>query len=397
MPLPEGLTAEGTTEGDHLVSVRVSETYDLSTQVGKMGIVGIHTPIGTLVERMWSGLVRQYGKFRFKSCDVAMACASMLPADPLQIGVEAGAIAPQDMFNPILYKAVSNDTMNTFLQYIQGQALFNTGSSSGKIVNFGSVVGVNDSDFKTNGQTSTSIDQFQMYYGLLSDPSGWRKAMPQSGLVMRGLRPLVYNVVSSYGLNEASGVGVTGAPKNDPKNNQFLGDTRYTNAGAPTTRVGTNGSDAQLPDAVSGGQIVYQDNPAFGSFKGRSQPMPWINTKFWPSAVGNSDGSVITETESTNKDATLQSNVGRVPPAYVGLIVLPPAKLNQLYYRIKVTWTIEFSELQSNLAVSNWQGIAKFGALSYATDYATQSKTMDAIAGMVDTSDADVEKIMEGA
>ncbi|APG55824.1 cap [Macaca mulatta feces associated virus 4] len=392
--MPEGLTAEGTIEGDRVVSVRVSETYDLSTQVGKMGIVGIHTPIGTLVERMWSGLVRQYGKFRFKSCDVAMACASMLPADPLQIGVEAGAIAPQDMFNPILYKAVSNDTMNTFLQYIQGQAIFNTGSTSGNIVNFGSVIGVNDSDFKTPGDAPTSIDQFQMYYGLLSDPSGWRKAMPQSGLVMRGLRPLVYNIVSSYGLNEASGAGVTGAPKNDLKSNQLLGNARYTTAGA---RAPTNGSDAQLPDVVSGGQNVYQDNPVFGSFKGRSQPMPWINTKFWPSAVGNSDGSMITETESTNKDATLQSNVGRVPPAYVGLIVLPPAKLNQLYYRIKVTWTIEFSELQSNLAVSNWQGIAKFGALSYATDYASQSKAMNSIAGMVDTSDADVEKIMEGA
>ncbi|ADB24814.1 ORF9 [Chimpanzee stool associated circular ssDNA virus] len=87
--------------------VKVSETYDLSTQTDKMGFVGIHTPEGKLVYNMWSGLFKNFRKFRYASCDVTMACASMLPADPLQIGVEAGDIAPQDMFNPILYKAVS--------------------------------------------------------------------------------------------------------------------------------------------------------------------------------------------------------------------------------------------------------------------------------------------------
>ena len=65
-----------------MVQVRISETYDLSTKVGKMGIVGIHTPTGGLIDKMWSGLVLQTDRFRFVKCDVAMACASMLPADP---------------------------------------------------------------------------------------------------------------------------------------------------------------------------------------------------------------------------------------------------------------------------------------------------------------------------
>lgn len=373
-----------------MVSVKVSETYDLSTKVNKIGIVGIHTPVGTLVERMWSGLVRQYGKFRFKSCDVAMACASMLPADPLQIGVEAGAIAPQDMFNPILYKAVSNDTMDTFLQYIQGHA-FATGSAVGDSINHGSLVGDNDNAFLGVDGT-TVIDQFSMYYGLLSDPKGWRKAMPQQGLVMRNLKPLVYNVVNAYGLNQASGGGVTGAPKDGVGDSQYIGGLYTTGTGAGTPNdIGINYPGESSKDyGLLAGQVV-------GNFRGRALPMPFVNTKFFPSGPNNSDGSVLTETESTNKDVALQSNVGRVPPAYVGLIVLPPAKLNQLYYRIKVTWTIEFVGLMSNLAVANWQGMAKFGNLSYSTDYAAQSTAMEQTESMLDTNGAELEKIMEGA
>ena len=43
-----------------MVTVRISETYDLSTKVGKMGIVGIHTPTGSLIDKLWPGLVLQY-------------------------------------------------------------------------------------------------------------------------------------------------------------------------------------------------------------------------------------------------------------------------------------------------------------------------------------------------
>ncbi|QTZ20014.1 capsid protein [Porprismacovirus canid8] len=374
-----------------MVSVKVSETYDLSTKVNKMGIVGIHTPVGTLVERMWSGLVRQYGKFRFKSCDVAMACASMLPADPLQVGVEAGSIAPQDMFNPILYKAVSNDTMDTFLQYIQGKGFTTTVSSTGTNVNRGSIIGVNDETF-TDVDGTTAVDQFSMYYGLLSDPRGWRKAMPQEGLVMSNLKPLVYNVVNSYGLNQASGATINGAPKESIHQQSFIGGLYpVDNAwGMPDS------PNVDFPADQAGATVGYAFQ-GVGNFRGRAQPMPFVNTKFYPRNPTSSDGSMITETESTNQDATLQSNVGRVPPAYVGLIVLPPAKLNQLYYRIKVTWTIEFTGLMSNLAVSNWAGTAKFGDLSYSTDYAAQSANMASLEGMVDTDGADLEKIMEGA
>ena len=90
------------------MQVRISETYDLSTQVGKMGLIAVHTHSFHAISGAWGGLAKNHKFMRLVNCDITMACASMLPADPLQIGTEAGDIAPQDMFNPILFKGGSS-------------------------------------------------------------------------------------------------------------------------------------------------------------------------------------------------------------------------------------------------------------------------------------------------
>lgn len=86
-----------------------------------------------------------------------------------------------------------------------------------------------------------------------------------------------------------------------------------------------------------------------------------------------------------------------IPTAYVAIVVLPPAKQNQLYYRLKVTWTIEFSSPRSMTEVLTWRSLANLGEQSYGTDYATQSKVMAVTTDMVDTQGADINKIMEGS
>ncbi len=333
-----------------MVFVRVSETYDLSTKVNKMGIVGIHTPKSDIVARHWKGLFMNYGKFRFASCDVTLACASILPADPLQVGVEAGSIAPQDMFNPILYKAVSNDSMNTFLQFLYGCEL---GVDNGIVsLSKGSIIDVQNTDFKT-GDGSQSVDQFEMYYGLLSNSDGWKKAMPQSGLQMKGLYPLVFQRLSN--------VGYTGQDDDDSGFVPFVND------------ASTHGS---VPNYAR-------------SIRGNACKMPFVPTTYFvgSNADSNIDGSKVSHTMDGNN----------IPSCYVGLVILPPAKLNQLYYRLKVTWTIEFTGLRSTLDIANWRMIASAGFSSYGTDYALQSGKMSTTTGMVDTQGADVDKIMEGS
>ena len=342
-----------------MVQVRISETYDLSTKVGRMGFVGIHTPTGGLIDKLWSGLVLQCKKFRFVKCDVAMACASMLPADPLQIGVEAGAIAPQDMFNPILYRAVSNDTMNSFLSFLQ-----NCAETSGVLptVDQGSVIEVNNADFKLASDDTANVDQFQMYYGLLAS-EGWRKAMPQSGLTMNGLYPLVYQVVNQFGLNGPMGNNVTQIPA------------------VPVDATSGN------PVSVNGATV---QNISTANLRGPSMRMPAIDTMYFEETDISAD--VV-----PNKRAFVHSNTGEVPPAYVGLIVLPPAKLNQLYYRLKVTWTVEFTGLRPLTDIGSWKSILAVGGDAYGTDYTKQSQAMASKTAMVDTTGSDIVKIMESA
>ena len=329
-----------------MVTVRVSETYDLSTKVGKMGLVAIHTPTGDLIRRLWGGLVENHKYFKFTSCDVAMACASMLPADPLQIGNEAGSIAPQDMFNPILYKAVSNDAMSNLEMFMQaGQP---TGVSA---LEKGSIKDYNDVDFK--GSDDVSLSQFDMYYSLLANPDGWRKAMPQAGLEMTGLYPIVFQMISNYGLFN------------------------------PTQ---SNGPVYRAPGAKDGAQgEVMEVNTMM---RGPAMRMPALPTTIYIAGDTNPfmDGAVIQD-----------DNTGTVPPCYVAAIVLPPAKLNQLYYRLKVTWTIEFSGIRPKSDLMSWQNLRDIGLVCYGTDYATQSLAMTAKESMVDTKDTTLEKIMEGA
>lgn len=363
--MEEGTLDAGITAGDtKMVTVRVSETYDLSTKLNRMGIVGIHTPRGNLIDQMWPGLVMQYKKFRFVSCDVTMACASMLPADPLQIGVEAGAIAPQDMFNPILYRAVSNDAMSN-LQALLHQSGFD---ASSKLVK-GSIVDVNSTAFDENagGEGSHDIDQFSMYYGLLADDDNWRKAMPQAGLQMLGLYPLVYQVVSQFGSNSPV----------DPR----AEDTSINDLGnVPTPRFDMN-------------QVLEVDAV---NFRGPSMRMPAIDTTFFVEP-DNVKADIVTGYGNTKPNALINSNTGRVPPAYVAMLVLPPAKLNQLYYRMKVTWTIEFTGLRAMSDFGSWMMMNFIGQSAYGTDYDSQASTMSVKTAMVDAEGADVIKIMEGA
>lgn len=359
--------------------VQISETYDLSTKINKMGIVGVHTPIGPLVDRLYPGLVLNYKKFRYTKCDITMACASMLPADPLQVGMEAGAIAPQDMFNPILYKAVSNDTMNNFVNYIQYMA----DCSSTLALNGPSVNSVNSPSFSSG---TVDMDQFQLYYSLLADPKGWRKAMPQSGLQMKNLTPLVFQVVENG--------AVTQAPygDNDPTSGVIF-DEYQSMIGSKT------GPNEEIVPPAFNTKLTTppRTSNSVKLYRGHAIRMPWVSTKSMTNATAVVGGATILPANYDYTDGTnLASNTGRVPPTYVACMVMPPAKLNVLYYRMRVTWTVEFSGLTSMTPTLGFPQLLDISDVSYGTDYAEQSAAMDAKENMVDTKEVSMTKIMEG-
>lgn len=262
--------------------VRLSSMYDLQTNT-KFGIIGVHTPSAGQLVTKYSGLLQNYKFFKIKKCSVKIACASVLPADPLQVGVVAGKISPADMMNPILYRAVSNDSWNAVLNKIYAST-WNGDSADGQ-----------DDAFTGISQANSE----QVYYSLLSSP-GWRKVMPQQGLSVKGLKPLVHEVVSVFGQQ-----------------------TQITSSYADSIAneiVATSRQDGQP-------RLVADTNTMF---RGRSLPMPAIPT---------------TQITGTTTSASIAGSPG-IPKTMVLAIIMPFSQLQVMYYRMIVTWDIVFFGLR---------------------------------------------------
>lgn len=319
-----------------MVTVSIRETYDLSTKPGKMGMISVHTPSMDVISRAWSGLVQNHKFMKISHCNIRMACASVLPADPLQVGIEGNAIAPQDMFNPILFTAVSNDSFGTIQTRLYSLGYFNDNQSASVNIDMDPL--------------PDSIDDWGVYYSMLAS-AGFKKAMPQSGLSMSSLRPIVHTVYQNIATNRNTG----------PSNNVNLATWDKLNGAEHSTLVET------------------------ATLKGRSVPMPSIPTMYWASTGQNTEqfGSTIKAIPCT------------VPATYVALILMPPAKLHTLYFRMTVEWFITFKGLRDNMEISTLSNLAYEGNNRfYYTNYTEQSKTMDNVTNLVDTANTDIEKVM---
>lgn len=330
----------GHIEGGEMVSVRITETYDMKTTVGKLGVVGIHTPKWGQMMRLYPGLMMQYKYARFKKCDIVGACASVLPADPLQVGVSSGMVAPEDLFNPILMKAVTNEGFDTIVNMIY---------TANQVQSLGSV-----NEVETDGIDITADNAMDIYYALLEQNKKWKKAMPQNGFMMRGLVPIAHTLLSTY--------GDTAKPFNVVEPD--------TGASVPATLAWANGTSQDGVETANNKPIT---------FRGRSVRMP----KF-PLQVFQHNG-----TGQVTQYPDLET--------FVACLVLPPAKLHEFYYRMRVSWTVEFSGLISTTDYATIANVEQNGVISHGSNYSfAQSKTkLDTSTDSVDTTDVSIKKIME--
>lgn len=315
-----------------LVSVRIAETYDLHTVKNTTSLLGIHTPATSSIRRQWGGFLDNYKWMRIKGCNVTCACASYLPADPLQVGTTSGQVAPQDMFNPILYKAVSNASFETLVSSVYDA---NSDFKANNSIN----------EMAVNPGTGSGFDQWDLYYGILGQP-GWKKAMPQAGFSMRGLRPLIHSLVSTFG-----NVNVP-QPNAGNMNNLYVADS-----------TGNPIAASQL------GRVM------------RGKPFPM--------------GKLPTKASGATGQSSTASKDFEIPITWVGVCVLPPYALNALYYRLRVVWEIEFFSPRSTISVSNYLDQAYFGTQTYYSDYSVTSSKMDETTNSVDTIGAEIQKVMD--
>lgn len=342
-----------------MVVVSISETYDLHTIVDKMSLICIHSPRTDLIAKTYPGLVMNCRSWRVTGIDVTLSTAQQLPLGVDQIGLDSGQIRPQDMMNPILYKAVSNDSWSTLEGRLMGMM-----SSGGTAPLTGSMATVE------NAHVTDIADEHGIYYSLLSNPDGFRIAHPQQGLQMKGLVPLVFEKYYTHGEN-------------------------YTAISDSAPGITTDNNN----------KLQISQIPA-GALRGRPHPMPKLNTTYITGTVGYSpDGP---EVRGTNYQANgmgngtpdnCQINMPTIQPVACGAIILPPcsATTGILYYRMVVRAYIEFSDIRPIQEITSFAKMDNvYSSLAYHTDYVEQSKLMDATTDMVDVKNASIEKIMEG-
>lgn len=319
-------------------TVRISSMYDLQTSA-RFGVIGVHTPsVGQLLTK-YDGLMRNYKYMKLKKCNVKIACASVLPADPLQVGVTSGKISPADMMNPILYRAVTNDSWNMILNRIYDPG-WGGDSADGLDDALGSV---------------SAANKEKVYYSLLSSP-GWRKVMPQQGVSVKGLRPLVHDVVSVFG-NQG--------PLTSVYADQYADDM-----------IAATGPDG-------GPKLIADKNTIF---RGKTRPMPAI-----PTAVVTGDTSSSTVTFNQI-----------IPKTMVLAIVMPFSQLQVMYYRMIVTWDIAFFGIRPSTEISVTQAISDGAFARYSRWTVSSSKDLESdpdndasSVGCIDTLNMSPELRME--
>lgn len=334
--------------------VKISETYDFSTQRDKMGLIGIHTPPRALVERHFGPMMNNYRFAKFLRCDVTLIPSATLPLDPNGVGLGGGKVYPSDSVNPLLYKAVSNSHFETIISRIYGGyplAPSSDGSSISVVQGLTPAV-----------DPPVGMDDFKIYYGILSQSKGWKKAFWNTGFQMSNLKPLMYQVIANYG-NEITGTS---------------SDMRFRPVISSTENSGWNGGgmtpSTNIADA-SGASVM----------RGKAQLAPAL--PLWGGIARN---ALIT--------TLIEPTPCVFPTIYVGAIIIPPSHLSgsQMYYRMRITWTIQFTGLVSYQEHSSFLTYAANGAATQWADYEISSK--DALDKQDDTADViglDMEKVME--
>lgn len=303
------------------INARYTETYDLNTAVGELSMLAIHTPQAPALKRMFHGFFEQYKKYKINGCDIRMVCASQQTLTPDLIGVEEGQVDPRDVLNPILFKACTGENLNLLLNQIY--------NDSQSLTRFG------------DGSIAQHIDTRpvaeNIYYQLLADDT-FRKSHPQAGITINGLIPMVHKVVTTQPFKF---VGYNG------KQGPVIG-SNVEWFGGPS---GSNVDDANQTTA---------SNPNVFVSNGIT-PMPWLDTAV---IARVNKYNVDEEGETDNLIANGQTDevrmINSVPRCYCGALILPPARLQRLFFRLQISWSISFRE---------WRPSQEFGTLG-VHDYA---------------------------
>lgn len=302
---------------------------------------------------------------KIHGCDIALACASQQALDPSQMGLEAGQVDPRDVMNPILFKACTGEKMNILLDEIYSRQ-----AGISNVFDDGSVKQVFD----------TKPAALQAYYSLLSDDS-FRKTHPQAGLTVMGLKPLVRKIVTTAEFKYAGkDVETDSSEVAQPR----LAYTAPVGFGADAINP-ANGKEMTIPN-------VFMTNG--------TTELPAIDTVYEATqSLPKGTGTV---------EFTKQWLINNIPRIYMGVIVLPPAILQRLFFRMSIRWHISFYEFRPSIDMAPLTGdgaqehidgmneTGKFGYYNLYHNATPENKMMNKDYGSFTTNEeSEVQKILE--
>lgn len=284
----------------NIVSASYQEIIDISTKLNELSVVGIHTPTGYAPRSMLDGFWRQFKKFRYLGCSIRMVPSASLPADLAGVSLdpnEAG-IDPREPVNPILFHGCHGESLSKALNVVYQNGTFDLSGTSFDVEN------INFADLNM-------IER--MYYSALSDNS-FRKFMPQQGVSIKRLYPLVWTLASNQQISPNGTFYANG-----------LMSTDENGVSTPEFRLG------EVFDGTLGGDGSFATNGRYvQQFTNKTARLGWIPTKGF-----GDDGQLLPNT---------------MPKVFMGVLLFPPSYKTIQYFRMVITHHFQFAGFTTALS-----------------------------------------------
>lgn len=335
------------------------EVIDLHTESDRVSVLGIHTPVTDAPYTFLQGFFDAFQKYHYDGCSLSLVPAARLPADPSQVSYEAGEqpIDPRDLLNPILWHGAHGESLGSVLnQFYSG-----LGSNSDIDRVFSDSV---DMSSVNQNQIGNDVIWQSLYYRALTDNT-WKKAHPQQGFRVSGLRPLVYSLGTNIQYVNSSSADYnpqiplrTAIPQNP--------DVQTVSGPFSAGEIGiTNNQSSQALGAspAQGMQVtttnplavgISSDRSGVQFFSERLHRLGWLDTR--SRVMDSNDGVSVTVTGSSIPDRLALNNlyeqventekINYLPRLFMGICLLPPAYKTEQYFRLVLNHRFSFRKFR---------------------------------------------------
>lgn len=339
----------------NLVTAKYTEIIDLQTKNDTVSVIGIHTPIGAKPRLMLNGFFSQFRKFKYRGCSLRMVPAAQLPVDPLGLSGIPGTtdvMDPRDALNPIMFHGCHGDNLNFILNQIYKEGRYSPFSDSSDSLD------IQDNDF--NQPLQLYRDEF--YYAALSDPS-WKKFGIQSGVRLKGLRPLVHKVALTKQMVPSSQSHTSGSGYSFVNDGQDYGKLALPAglSGEPSAGDSNDGPFDSIGIAYNGtyGGDSTNDWNVNQMFTNGVQSLGWLPTSNWylrtsenSQANGSLDNAFTGPYYQPEIGGGIQRSQGAttyLPKIFMGILLMPPSYKQEQFLRCSITHYFAFKDFTTSL------------------------------------------------